>query len=262
MKRYSRVWMAISVLALAALACQSQELISAPVVEGEPSTKAQFVQIIAAGETPTSPEHTPVETTTLNPIPVEISAAEVSSLEMHEVLGYGIGIEPTISPDTGQNAAELLQLGTQPLADAFNPPAGCDAATDADVEAAILKYINDERARYGLSPLVMQYQLAAAADVHTLDMACSNFFSHTGSNGSSPFDRIKSQGYAYAYAGENLFAGGGVYNDAGQAVSAWMNSAGHRENILNANFTEAGVSYTFNAGSKYGGYFAIVFARP
>jgi hypothetical protein len=66
-------------------------------------------------------------------------------------------------------------------------------------------------------------------------MACKNYFSHTGSDGSSPFDRIKAQGYVYSYAGENLFAGNGVYNDAGQAVSAWMNSPGHKQNILNPN---------------------------
>jgi uncharacterized protein YkwD len=238
-------------IGMAGLACQSQELISSPAAKPPDAAQVEGVHMASARAKP-------------NVKQVNLAAEKeaVSSIGSHSVLGYSIEPVPTISPDTGLNGAELIQLGSLPVATGFNPPAGCEASTDADIKATILRLVNEERARYGLGKLTEQYQLNAAADVHTVDMACKNFFSHTGSDSSSPFDRIKTQGYVYNYAGENLFAGNGVYNDAGQAVSAWMNSAGHRQNILKPEYTEAGVSYVFNPDSAYGGYFSIVFARP
>jgi uncharacterized protein YkwD len=251
MMKHKQIWIAISFLVMAGLACQSQEMVSAPAANAPVAVQVEVVQMASARAIPVEMQ-------------VNITAEQeaVSSIGSHSVLGYSIEAVPTISPDTGLNGAELIQLGSLPVATGFNPPSGCEASTDVDVEAAILDLINAERARHGLGKLAEQYQLNAAADVHTVDMACKNFFSHTGSDGSSPFDRIKTQSYVYYYAGENLFAGNGVYNDAGQAVSAWMNSDGHRQNILKPEFTEAGVSYVFNPDSAYGGYFAIVFARP
>jgi uncharacterized protein YkwD len=253
MIKHKQIWIALTFLIFAGLACQSQENISSP-VEVVPASKANFVQPVAADNP--RPEVEQVVAPTGQSIDI------VSSIESHNVLGYSIDPVPTISPETGQSGAELLQLGTLPIAASFDPPAGCDASTDPDFEAVVLNYVNQERARYGLGALSLHFRLSAAAAVHTMDMACKNFFSHTGSDGSSPFDRIKTQGYAYNYAGENLFAGNGVYNDPGQAVSAWMNSPGHRQNILKPEFTEAGISYIYNPNSTYGSYFAIVFARP
>jgi uncharacterized protein YkwD len=251
--KYRGLWIAIGFLFLAGLACQSQGAITTPVVADPQPVEAQ-AELPDAVEAQPSGRHVII----IEGKNIDIS----SSIEAHSVLAYSVEPEPTLNPDTGLSGAELLQLGAQPVAAPFNPPVGCEASTDADFEAVVLKHINDERARYGLAPLSLQYQLTAAAVVHTLDMACKNFFSHTGSDGSSPFDRIKTQGYVYFYAGENLFAGNGVYNDPGQAVSAWMKSPGHRANILKPEFTEAGISYTYNPNSTYGGYFAIVFARP
>jgi uncharacterized protein YkwD len=254
MSKYKQIWIAATFIIFAGLACQSQEAIPSP--EAEPLTEKTTVEYVQ----PAAVDPQPFE--------VQISAAEeqdvdiVSSIESHNVLGFSVEPVPTVNPETGQSGADLLQLGTLPVASGFNPPSGCEASTDVDFEVAVLNYVNEERVRFGLSPLTSQYQLTAAAVVHTTDMACNNFFSHTGSDGSSPFTRIKLQGYAYGYAGENLFAGNGMYNDPQQAVSAWMNSPGHRQNILKPEFTEAGVSYIFNPNSTYGGYFAIVFAQP
>jgi uncharacterized protein YkwD len=251
MTKHRQIWLAVGFLVLAGLACQSQETISSPATAPN-SPRVEIIQGAA------------VENQAAGMQSAVIERADISSsIESHSnVLGYSIEPEPTINPETGQNGAGLLQLGTLSTVPGFNPPEGCGATTDADFETAVLNFVNQERARYGLGQLTAQYQLSTAATGHTIDMACKNYFSHTGSDGSSPFDRIKAQGYVYYYAGENLFAGNGVYNDAGQAVSAWMNSPGHKQNILNPEFTEAGVSYVFNANSTYGGYFAIVFARP
>jgi uncharacterized protein YkwD len=251
MMKHKRPWLAVGFLVLAGMACQSQETISSPAAV--PTTAlVEIIQEAVIEHQPSSMQSVVIENTDIS-----------SSIESHSnVLGYNIQPEPTLNPETGQSGAELLQLGTLPIGSGFNPPEGCGATTDADFETAVLNFVNQERTRYGLGSLTAQYQLTTAAAVHTFDMACKNYFSHTGSDGSSPFDRIKAQRYVYYYAGENLFAGNGVYNDAGQAVSAWMNSAGHKQNILNPEFTEAGVSYVYNPNSTYGGYFAIVFARP
>jgi uncharacterized protein YkwD len=253
MKKHKQIWIAVSILVLAGISCQSQTAISSPADIPE-TTRVEIIQ------------QAPKE---IEPVENQIAVAEDDSSEISSsiesrsnVLGYSIEPEPTIHPQTGQSGAELLQLGTLPIVQAFDPPEGCSATTNSEIETAVLKFVNDERARYGLGALTLQYQLSTAATLHTVDMACKNYFSHTGSDGTSPFDRIKAQGYVYYYAGENLFAGNGVYNDAGQAVRAWMNSPGHKQNILNPEFTEAGISYVFNANSTYGGYFAIVFAKP
>lgn len=118
--------------------------------------------------------------------------------------------------------------------------------------------INQERANQGLGPLAAQGQLAAAARIHSQDMACNNFFSHTGSDGSTFASRIYAQGYGFSAAGENLYAGGG----AADAFYAWMNSAGHRANMLNPGYTEAGIGYIYEPNSPYGSYFTAEFAAP
>ena len=122
--------------------------------------------------------------------------------------------------------------------------------------------INQERQNQGLSPLGYQFPLAAAARDHSQDMACNGFFSHTGSDGSSPASRADAQGYSFSTIGENIYAGGGPYNSPEQAFNAWMNSPGHRTNMLNPEFGEIGVGHSFNASSPYGGYFTALFGKP
>lgn len=99
---------------------------------------------------------------------------------------------------------------------------------------------NKQRVQSGLEPLTVNSQLTAAAQNHTNNMALDDFFSHTGINGSSMSDRIRSQGYDFSYAAENIGAG---YENPQAAIEGWMNSSGHRENLLNPNVTEIGVGY-------------------
>lgn len=94
-------------------------------------------------------------------------------------------------------------------------------------------------------------------------MACNNFLSHTGSDGSSVGDRVRRQGYTYSWVGENIFATTNTSSTAPQqAFTWWMNSAPHRANLLNTNYTDIGIGYMYYSGSTYGGYFTAVFARP
>lgn len=123
----------------------------------------------------------------------------------------------------------------------------------------MIALINVERAARGLGQLAQQSQLTAAAQAHSTDMACNNFFSHTGSDGSSPFDRMTRQGYRFSAAAENIAAGYGSPQDV---VNGWMNSEGHRDNILNPTYVHIGVGYVNNPDSQYGNYWTATFSAP
>lgn len=108
---------------------------------------------------------------------------------------------------------------------------------------AVLELVNSERAKIGLSALTLDSTLNAVATAHSKDMATRNFFSHTNPDGLSPFDRIKNAGVSYKTAGENIAMG---QKSAEQVVNSWMNSEGHRKNILNASFTKMGLGNVNN----------------
>jgi uncharacterized protein YkwD len=90
-------------------------------------------------------------------------------------------------------------------------------------------------------------------------MACNNYFSHTGLDGSTIGERAERQGYDWSYVGENIAAG---YSSPESLVQGWMNSPGHKANILGADYTEIGIGYAFGADSDYGSYWTAVFASP
>ncbi len=113
--------------------------------------------------------------------------------------------------------------------------------------AQVVKLVNAERAKEGLSPLTVDTNVQAAAQVRAVEIQTS--FSHTRPNGSSFSTALKEQNVSYRSAGENIAWG---QRSPQEVVTAWMNSAGHRANIMNANFTKIGVGYHQNAnGTKY-----------
>ncbi|MBM7846401.1 CAP domain-containing protein [Herpetosiphon giganteus] len=117
----------------------------------------------------------------------------------------------------------------------------------ADFEAQVLTLVNQERAQAGCGALTVDSRLRTAAWLHSQDMAINNFFSHTGSNGSTVPQRITAQGYPWVRWGENIAAGN---NSPQAAVNSWMNSPGHRANILNCNFTQTGIGYYYQANDQ------------
>lgn len=127
----------------------------------------------------------------------------------------------------------------------------------------VVQLTNVERAKAGLQPLKLNNQLVDAAQDHSNDMAQDDFFSHTGADGSSVSDRVRASGYQYSTTGENIAAG---QTTAAEVVRGWMNSPGHRANILNANYTEIGVGYEYlqnDTGSvNYNHYWTQVFGTP
>ncbi len=127
----------------------------------------------------------------------------------------------------------------------------------------VLDLTNGQRSRFGLRPLTLNTDLNRAAQNHSESMAVDDFFSHTGADGSSPFDRIEAVGYNYSTAAENIAAG---YSTPESVMDGWMRSPGHRANILNADLREIGIGYYFlenDTGSvNHNSYWTQSFGTP
>ena len=122
---------------------------------------------------------------------------------------------------------------------------------------AVLKLVNQERSKAGLQPLTLTKKLTDIAYTKAKDMADKNYFSHQSPTYGSPFDMLKQFGVSYSYAGENIAAG---QKTAEEVMNSWMNSSGHKANILNKNYTEIGVG--FYRGGQYGTEWVQLFIKP
>ena len=120
-------------------------------------------------------------------------------------------------------------------------------------EKEVFDLINKQRIQNGLSPLKENSELQRVAIIKAQDMVNNNYFSHTSPTYGSPFDMMKSFKISYNTAGENI-AGNSSNSDA---VIAWMNSPGHRANILNSSFNQTGIGVV--NGSKYGKIYVQMF---
>ena len=120
-------------------------------------------------------------------------------------------------------------------------------------EQEVFNLINQQRASNGLAALKVDSEVQRVARIKAQDMVNNNYFSHTSPTYGSPFDMLKSFKISYRTAGENI--AGNSSNSA--AVNAWMNSSGHRANILNGNFTHTGIGVV--NGSKYGKIYVQMF---
>lgn len=107
-------------------------------------------------------------------------------------------------------------------------------------EKAVVELVNKHRAANGLSPLTLSEDLCVKARIKSKDMADNNYFSHNSPTYGSPFDMMKALGISYRSAGENIAMG---QSTPEAVVTAWMNSQGHRENILSEKYTTIGVGY-------------------
>jgi len=103
----------------------------------------------------------------------------------------------------------------------------------------LLVMTNEKRQETGLSPLTMDSSLAEAASRKADDMFSKNYWAHIAPDGTTPWYFIRSSGYEYVYAGENLARG---YTTSTDVINAWMASPSHRENILSPNYKEIGFS--------------------
>jgi len=103
----------------------------------------------------------------------------------------------------------------------------------------LIELTNKDRIAQGLAPLSYNAKLAASSNLKADDMAKGQYFSHDSPSGVTPWHWFSTAGYTYRYAGENLAVD---FSDSASIETAWMNSPGHRANILNPNYTEIGIS--------------------
>ncbi|MCP3804428.1 CAP domain-containing protein [Allokutzneria sp. A3M-2-11 16] len=151
---------------------------------------------------------------------------------------------------TARSRSAALALGAV-LATTLLPGVAHAQADPAAEAQRVLDLTNGHRAAAGCPALTTNPQLAASAQAHSEDMARHNYFSHTGKDGSNPGHRIARAGYQARSWAENIAAG---YRDAETTVREWMNSPGHRRNILNCKLRELGVGYVSQSGTRYTRY--------
>lgn len=132
-----------------------------------------------------------------------------------------------------------------PVQEPAKAPAQEQAATPASsavsaYEKKVVELTNQERAKNGLKPLALDTELSKVAREKSRDMQSKGYFSHTSPTYGSPFEMMKKFGITYRSAGENIAMG---QRTPEEVVKAWMNSSGHRANILNPNYTHIGVGH-------------------
>ncbi|MFD4941479.1 CAP domain-containing protein [Streptomyces sp. NPDC058239] len=148
-------------------------------------------------------------------------------------------------------------MGVAETAEAAGVPSAAASAvfgSHAKETARLLKLVNSARSAVGCSPLTLNAKLTKAARKHSADMASHRNMSHTGSDGSAPGDRIMHAGYDRSAYGENVAYG---YTTPESVMAGWMNSPGHKRNILDCSFKEIGVGL-----AQPGNYWTQDFGQP
>ena len=168
----------------------------------------------------------------------------------------GTGTETPEKPETPDEGTAGGTAGSTPAEE--ETPAEDTGSEPADTVAAyeqeVFDLVNQIREENGLEPFVYNETLAGTARAHSQDMIDRNFFSHTNPDGEDPFDRMRDNGLSFSMAAENIAAG---QRTPEEVVNSWMNSEGHRANILGG-CEELGVGLAL--GGSYGYYWTQCFA--
>jgi uncharacterized YkwD family protein len=135
-------------------------------------------------------------------------------------------LNPTVEPRNMQ-VGEVIRLKAT-------------ASSPSGFEEQVVQLVNQQRAKAGLKALTHRADVKNVAEKKAEDMINSNYFSHTSPNYGSPFDMLKTFGISYSYAGENIAKG---QKTPQEVMNAWMNSSGHRANILKPEFDTIGVGF-------------------
>ncbi|NIK75821.1 putative YkwD family protein [Paenibacillus castaneae] len=190
---------------------------------------------------------------------------QASSIATPELPGAGkSSLRAKQAPNAGSNWLDLLNPARTPIQNPVktpmqNPvqsptqkPVTQEPATktpdqgsntsqnNSQFEQQVLDLVNQERSKAGLKSLSMNGELSKMAMVKAQDMYDNNYFDHNSPTHGSPFDMMKEYGITYSSAGENIAKG---QNSPTQVMNDWMNSPGHRANILKDSFTQIGIAY-------------------
>lgn len=144
--------------------------------------------------------------------------------------------------NAGKNPAPVPKPAPNPTPAPVPNPAPTPAPSPAPAEQQALALLNADRTAYGLAPLRVNAKLTSLAQYYAQDMINRNFFSHNNPEGQTPFDRMKAWGIRFGYAGENL----AINSSVAAAEKAFINSSGHRANILNPKYTQVGIGVRQN----------------
>lgn len=159
---------------------------------------------------------------------------------------YQVGLSEIIAANPQFKNPNLIYPGQR-----VNIP---NLSATKSIESQVIQLTNQERAKNGLKPLAADWQLSRVARYKSADMRDKNYFSHTSPTYGSPFTMMKNFGITYRSAGENIAAG---QRTPSEVVKSWMNSPGHRKNILSPTYTHIGVGHA--SGGNYGHYWTQMF---
>ena len=159
---------------------------------------------------------------------------------------YQVGLDELVSANPGISDPTLIYPGQ-----VIKIPEADSGVREYEKE--VVRLVNVERTKNGLRELTEDWELSRVARFKSQDMKDNRYFSHTSPVYGSPFDMIKNFGISYRSAGENIARG---QKTPQAVVNAWMNSSGHRANILNASYTKIGVGYVSD-----GNYWTQMFIR-
>lgn len=177
------------------------------------------------------------------------------------MMGLLVGTERAHA-QSARDAAAIAETAWASTADAPSAPAIADVADGRDAlasfESEVIKLVNAERANAGCPALRAHPILNQAAKAHSQDMVEHNYVDHVNSAGETPGERVSNMGYVWEALGENVAAG---YVTPEDVVAGWMNSEGHRKNILNCGYLDTGVGYVYAADTDYGHYWTQLFGR-
>lgn len=148
---------------------------------------------------------------------------------MLNIPGKSTGIGSGYGTGSGYGSGNGSQQGT-----------GTDSTTQSSYASQVVNLVNQERAKAGLSPLASDSALTKVALDKAKDMYEKGYFDHNSPTYGSPFDMMRSYGIRYTYAGENIAKG---QRTPQEVMDSWMNSPGHRQNIMSPNFNKIGVAY-------------------
>ncbi len=187
-------------------------------------------------------------------IPFSVNAQTVYTVQKGDSLWkiavkYQQGLSEIIAMNPQFSNPNLIYPGDKVYIPAESPT--------LSAEEEVIRLVNVQRQKAGLSPVTNNWEVSRVARMKSQDMIDKNYFDHNSPTYGTPFQMLKSFGISYRAAGENIAMG----QTSPQAVmNAWMNSSGHRANILNANYTQIGVGLAKSKNGTY--YWTQLFLKP
>lgn len=201
--------------------------------------KALVEKLLAGRNCPTKPVPTATTAPVETPVVTNTPAATEKPVQTPAVTKTPAATEkPAETPVITETPAATAKPTAAPTATV--KPTLPSNADNLAYEEKVVQLVNEQREANGLKPLTLSSKLSDVARLKSQDMHDNKYFSHTSPTYGSPFDMMKSFGISYRTAGENIAMG---YSTPEAVVNGWMNSPGHRANILNAAYTTIGVGY-------------------